>query len=82
MFKVMSDKIGTSIYYWSFPSDAKRMRQLKIGELNKEMETLSRRERELAQLIDEVSSVRQENVPHVQSLIDLLRRTRTNVGNC
>jgi hypothetical protein len=58
----MSDKIGTSLYYWSFPSDAKRMRELKIEGLRKELETLSAREKELECLIAEESSVRQENV--------------------
>jgi hypothetical protein len=58
----MSDKIGTSLYYWSFPSDAKRMRELKIEEFSKELETLSSREKELERLIAEESSVRQENV--------------------
>jgi hypothetical protein len=58
----MSDKIGTSLYYWSFPSDAKRMRELKIEQFSKELETLSARQKELERVIAEESSVRQENV--------------------
>jgi hypothetical protein len=38
------------------------MRELKIEEFSKELETLSAREKELERLIAEESSVRQENV--------------------
>jgi hypothetical protein len=58
----MSDKIGTSIYYWSFPSDAQRTRMTKIEELKKESEDLEQRKVEVTKLIEEAKSVRQDNV--------------------
>jgi len=61
-YQVSSDKIGTSIYYWSFPSDAKRTRSSKIEELNKELISLKDRQSELNKLINEASSERQDNV--------------------
>jgi len=59
--EVASDKIGTSIYYWSFPSDAKRSRQAKIDELNKELQTCQQRQEEVRALIDQASNCRQDS---------------------
>jgi hypothetical protein len=79
----MSDKIGTSLYYWSFPSDAKRMRELKIEDFRKELETLSAREKELERLIAEESSFRQENViSFVLLCVRRLAYCRTNGTLC
>jgi len=58
----MSDKIGTTLYFWSFSSDAKRMREVTVEKLSREVETLSARKMELERLMTEASSVRQENV--------------------
>jgi hypothetical protein len=62
LMQISSDKIGTSIYYWSFPSDAKRTREAKIEELNKELDSLRQRKVELKNLIEKESSVRQDSV--------------------
>jgi len=50
------------MYYWSFPSDAKRTRQTKLEELNNELQSLSQRQQELQNLIQEASSGRQDSV--------------------
>ena len=62
LWEVSSDKIGTSIYYWSFPSDTKKSRQTKIEELNKESQIYQQRQLELRTLIDEASNSRQDSV--------------------
>ena len=61
-WQVSSDKIGTSVYYWSFPSNAKRTRQIKLDELNKELQTLQQRQEELENSIQEASGDRQDSV--------------------
>lgn len=62
MLQVTSDKIGTSIYYWSFASDAKRSRLNKIEGLNNELHSLQQRQAELEKLIEETSSDREDSV--------------------
>jgi len=60
--KVFSDKIGTSIYYWSFPSDARRSRKAKIEILVRELEMLRQRQINVQTLVEEAFGVRQDNV--------------------
>lgn len=59
---MFSDKIGTSIYYWAFPSDARRSRQAKIQILVGELEMLRQRQINVQTVVEEASGVRQDNV--------------------
>ncbi|KOB77726.1 Uncharacterized protein OBRU01_03227 [Operophtera brumata] len=40
---VDSEKIGTSIYFWSFPSKAKNVKKRKLNDLQSEMEDLAKK---------------------------------------
>ena len=75
-WQVSSDKIGTSVYYWSFPSNAKRTRQIKLDELNKDLQTLQQRQEELENSIQEASDDRQDSVQYLtRSEFDNFRRS-------
>ncbi|KXN71434.1 meiotic nuclear division protein 1 [Conidiobolus coronatus NRRL 28638] len=50
--KVNQEKIGTSNYYWSFPSEALQKRENRINEYNKQLETIHNRTAELEKLIE------------------------------
>lgn len=63
--QVSSDKIGTTIYYWAFPSHAKRNRQSKIEDLNKELHALKEQKQNIAHLIKDASGTPEDSVSQV-----------------
>uniref|UniRef100_A0A0A9XLK5 Meiotic nuclear division protein 1 homolog n=1 Tax=Lygus hesperus TaxID=30085 RepID=A0A0A9XLK5_LYGHE len=58
---VRSEKIGTSVYFWSFPSDAKHAKKLKLAELGKNIgATKSKLEKSLKS-ISQLEAGREDN---------------------
>ncbi|KAJ1644407.1 Meiotic nuclear division protein 1 [Dispira simplex] len=64
------EKIGTSNYYWSFPSAARKTRQNKIHELQAETEQTRKRNEELTNSINSAQNGREDT----EERTDLLRQ--------
>lgn len=58
---VSSDKIGTSNYYWSFPSSALQLRKTKIEDLKQELQKLEEKNAELKSSIELACGGREES---------------------
>ncbi|KAK9723259.1 Meiotic nuclear division protein 1, variant 2 [Basidiobolus ranarum] len=59
---VTSEKIGTSNYFWSFPSTALQTRKGKLEDLAEELENLTNKNDELGKNIQEASAGREDSV--------------------
>lgn len=57
------------MYYWSFPSDAKRSRKAKIESLSQELLTMQIRKQELERMIESNSVCRQTGVGKTMKLV-------------
>ncbi|CAJ0860654.1 5383_t:CDS:2 [Entrophospora sp. SA101] len=58
---VATDKIGTSNYFWSFPSSSLQSRKVKINTLKEEFTKLKEKNTELQNVIKQVSGDREES---------------------
>ncbi|CAG8538517.1 10575_t:CDS:2 [Ambispora leptoticha] len=58
---VSTDRIGTSNYFWSFPSSALQSRKAKIDELTKELEKLKEKKSEIQSNIEKAKGGREES---------------------
>ncbi|KTW27100.1 hypothetical protein T552_02592 [Pneumocystis carinii B80] len=58
---VKMDKIGTSNYFWSFPSEARQSRQHRITTMEKQLETLQAETQTLQNKISEETSQRKDS---------------------
>ncbi|OZJ01649.1 hypothetical protein BZG36_05207 [Bifiguratus adelaidae] len=68
---VTMDKIGTSNYYWSFPSDALQKRNNKIESLQTEISTLTAKNDELQADINSQLDGKEETAARAELLKDL-----------
>ncbi|RUS17132.1 LOW QUALITY PROTEIN: Mnd1 family-domain-containing protein [Endogone sp. FLAS-F59071] len=73
---VTTDKIGTSNYFWSFPSTALQTRKRKIDELTEEITKLKAKNVELEQAIQE-SFIGRENTEERTELLRELEEAET-----
>ncbi|KTW27466.1 uncharacterized protein T551_02965 [Pneumocystis jirovecii RU7] len=58
---VKMDKIGTTNYFWSFPSEARQSRQLRITTMEKQLETLQTEARTLQNQINQEMNQREDS---------------------
>ena len=65
---VVCEKIGTSNYFWSFPSAALHARKLKMQTLNSELERADRTETDLQEAIKKAQVGREETAERTASL--------------
>ncbi|KAL1916795.1 uncharacterized protein VTP21DRAFT_5499 [Calcarisporiella thermophila] len=68
---ITCEKIGTSNYYWSFPSTALQTRKVKIEQLKQELEREQLRSKELQETIEKATQGREESEDRVQKLEEL-----------
>ena len=55
---INSDKIGSSVYFWSFPSNSLVVKQKKLNDLSSKIDSHSRRNKELQSVISNLSKDR------------------------
>ncbi|XP_013406769.1 meiotic nuclear division protein 1 homolog [Lingula anatina] len=70
---VDTDKIGTSVYFWAFPSKASQNRKRKLNDLGKNLEELKRKKSNLANAICKAKMGKEESADRTQVLADLSR---------
>ena len=58
---VNSDKIGSSVYFWAFPSNSLVMKKKKLNELTVKINKDSKRQKELCSAISELSKDRKDS---------------------
>ncbi|KAI8981004.1 meiotic nuclear division protein 1 [Pilobolus umbonatus] len=58
---VTTDKIGTSNYFWSYPSAALKVKQVQLDELEKKIEKEKAKKERLESMITELMKGREEN---------------------
>ncbi|GAB1597869.1 meiotic nuclear division protein 1 homolog [Argonauta hians] len=75
---VDTDKIGTSVYFWAFPSKASQTMQKKINDLNKKIETSLSRKVTLEKLVEDSKSKRQDNEERDNILKELSEKKQEN----
>ncbi|KAI8641927.1 meiotic nuclear division protein 1 [Parasitella parasitica] len=68
---VMTDKIGTSNYFWSFPSAAIQTKRTKLDDLRQNVHKQEERKKKLDDCIKEAADDRQESVERSQLLAEL-----------
>lgn len=68
---VITDKIGTSNYFWSFPSAAIQTKRNKLKDLNQNIDKQLEKKKKLEQLIEEASQDRQDSNERTQLLAEL-----------
>ncbi|RUP50982.1 meiotic nuclear division protein 1 [Jimgerdemannia flammicorona] len=78
---VTTDKIGTSNYFWSFPSTALQTRKCKIDALTDEITKLKSRNAELEQAIQDASGGREETNDRAALLKELAEAESRKKGN-
>ncbi|CAG5126490.1 unnamed protein product, partial [Candidula unifasciata] len=73
---VDSDKIGTSIYFWAFPSKGTQNRKRKIDDLEVKMTELINKKQQLAETLKQ-AKVGKEDSEERQDVIEELNKRRT-----
>ncbi|KAM3179097.1 hypothetical protein ACTXT7_001235 [Hymenolepis weldensis] len=68
---VDSDKIGTSVYFWAFPSKAGQNRRKKIDELQTEVSRLESRYRELESALSKARKSKEDTAERQQAIHSL-----------
>ena len=58
---VDTDKIGTSVYFWAFPSKALAVRKAKLSDLNDKLEAAKAKNDQIDELVKEAESGREES---------------------
>lgn len=66
--RVETDKIGTSNFYWCFPSQAAASRKRKVDTLNGEIEELETKKQKLEEEIEQESENKQESEERTKQL--------------
>lgn len=65
---VDTDKIGTSVYFWAFPSKAKHTRKRKVDELEEKLNDVTKKLKKSKERIDEAKKGRQDSDSRVEIL--------------
>ncbi|XP_011404347.1 PREDICTED: meiotic nuclear division protein 1 homolog [Amphimedon queenslandica] len=76
---VDSERIGTSNYFWSFPSKASNIRKRKRDELKEKLESLKRRKVNLEQLLKDTLKGREETAERTAVLESLEEKNALKV---
>jgi FtsZ-binding cell division protein ZapB len=76
--EVNSDKIGTSVYFWSFPSETANKKQNQINSLTTEIEILKSRLSVLQKETEEASRGREESAERTKQLEQLAKLKEEN----
>ena len=58
---VDSDKIGTSVYFWAFPSKALAQRQSQLSQLREKLDASKSKSAELNKALENASSGREDS---------------------
>ena len=58
---VDSDKIGTSVYFWAFPSKASAQRQAQLSQIRDKLATSKNKNEELIKVLQDSSSGREDS---------------------
>lgn len=74
---VITDKIGTSNYFWSYPSAAIQTKHNKLKVLSQQVDDQKEKKKKLEQLIQEASKDRQESQERTQLLSELKQEQTT-----
>lgn len=74
---VTTDKIGTSNYFWSYPSAVIQTKRNKLQELTSSVEKQEEKNKRLEQLIQEATQDRQETDERAQLLAELKQEQAT-----
>ncbi|XP_014782807.1 meiotic nuclear division protein 1 homolog [Octopus bimaculoides] len=75
---VDTDKIGTSVYFWAFPSKASQTMKKKINDLNKKTEDTLNRKALLEKLVTESKTKREDNEERDNILKELEKKKEEN----
>ena len=70
---VNSDKIGSSVYFWAFPSNSLVMKKKKLNELTVKLNKDSQRSKELCNVISELSKDRKDS-PDRRRMLERYKR--------
>ena len=70
---VNSDKIGSSVYFWAFPSNSLVMKKKKLNELTVKLNKDSHRSKELSTAISELSRDRKDS-PDRKRMLERYKR--------
>ncbi len=70
---VDTDKIGTSVYFWAFPSKAMAVRTAKLTETKDRVEQLKKKSKDLDVKLTEMESSREDSDERTQLLEDLAK---------
>ena len=70
---VNSDKIGSSVYFWAFPSNSLVMKKKKLNELTVKLNKDSQRSKELCNAISELSKDRKDS-PDRRKMLERYKR--------
>ncbi|XP_077866462.1 meiotic nuclear division protein 1 homolog isoform X2 [Saccoglossus kowalevskii] len=73
---VDTDKIGTSIYFWAFPSKASQNCKRKIEELSERLEESEKKRNILTERIEEAQKGREDSVERTQCLKELQEKEK------
>ncbi|XP_029642880.1 meiotic nuclear division protein 1 homolog [Octopus sinensis] len=75
---VDTEKIGTSVYFWAFPSKASQTMNKKINDLNKKTEETLNRKAQLEKLVTESKTKREDNEERDNILKELEKKKEEN----
>eukprot|EP01107_Rhizomastix_libera_P006515 TRINITY_DN20662_c0_g1_i1.p1 TRINITY_DN20662_c0_g1~~TRINITY_DN20662_c0_g1_i1.p1 ORF type:complete len:206 (-),score=61.21 TRINITY_DN20662_c0_g1_i1:49-666(-) len=75
---VMSDKIGTSNYFWAFPSQEVVLKTNRIESLEKELETQKRKRAEMESQVEELQKGREESDERTKKMTRLEELRKQN----
>ncbi|CAO3623869.1 unnamed protein product [Mucor fragilis] len=75
---VTTDKIGTSNYFWSYPSAVIQTKRNKLQDLTSSVEKQEEKKKRLEQLIQEATQDRQKTEERAQLLAELEQDQKTN----
>lgn len=74
---VDSEKIGTSVYFWAFPSKAANNRKRKISELNNKVSEANKKVKKLEEQVSEAQSGREDSDNRNNILKELVENKNT-----
>lgn len=74
---VDTEKVGTSVYFWAFPSKAVNNRKRKINELNNKVNEAGKKAKKLEEQVTEAQSGREDSDERNDLLKDLAEKKQT-----
>ncbi|ESO97272.1 hypothetical protein LOTGIDRAFT_214096 [Lottia gigantea] len=71
---VDTEKIGTSVYFWAFPSKASQNRRTKIEELEKQVKDLDTKEKNLTEMVVKVKCGKEDTTERQEIFAELVKK--------